>query len=304
MKTYALRKIYRLIRIFLRKRGFILRRISMIDRRDICNDPRQVFYLGGSQVIINVPLEKGRRKIFPVTAEYDPFYCALKLCIKNGSDKAKLKEVLTAYYTTVQPANALEWLGLAHEDAPELAEARPWGAPPPWTDLTVREVDRNVNNDMLHDSGHGDKKLSVEQGWAHCGPVSEDKIQLEVNRLYIALDSIQRLGYDRNYGPGGDIGAKFLFNEGGDWRWTISPGNHRIAIVSALGYKEIPVMAKSVVFRRDVDIWPNVLSGLYTRAGALKYFDNLFEGKVSTIMKPWLEYVQSLYAAEELKQEG
>lgn len=301
MRAYLLRKIHRFIRKFLRKRGFIIRRINMIDRREICNDPRQFLYLGGSRVIINVPLEKGLRKIFPVKAEYDPFYCALSLCLNDGNNRDKLREVLSAYYNMVQPKNALEWLGLEYEDAPALVNAMPWAAPPPWTDLTIKEVDRNVNNDMLHDSGHGDKKLSVEQGWAHCGPVSEDKIRLEVNRLYVALDSIQRLGYDRNYGPGGDIGAKFIFNEDGEWRWMISPGNHRIAIVSALGYEEIPVMAKSVVFRRDVDIWPNVLSGLYTRSGALKYFDNLFYGKISAIMEPWADYVRELLVREGVK---
>ena len=302
MKTLLLRKFYRVIRKYLRRHGFILRKVNMIDRRHICNDPRQFLYLGGSRVIINVPLERGRRKIFPVKAEYDPFYCALSLCLHSGNDREKLREVLKVYYSMVQPKNALEWLGLEYEDAPALANARPWAAPPPWTDLTVKEVDRNVNNDMLHDSGHGDKKLSVDQGWAHCGPVSDEKIRLEVDRLYVALDSIQRLGYDRNYGPGGDIGAKFLFNEEGDWCWTISPGNHRIAIVSALGYEEIPVMAKSIVFRRDVDVWPNVLSGLYTRTGALKYFDNLFVGKESTIMKPWVEYVNTVFVREGKKQ--
>ena len=304
MKAYLLRKVHRYIKKFLRKRGFILRRINMLDRREVCNDPRQVLYLGGSSIIINVPLEKGRRKIFPVTAEYDPFYCALNLSLIHGGDREKLREVLNAYYHMVQPKNALEWLGLDCEDAPELSSVRPWAAPPPWVDLTVKEVDRNVNNDMLHDSGHGDKKLSVAQGWAHCGPVSEDKIKLEVDRLFTALDSIRRLGYDRNYGPGGDIGAKFLFDENGEWRWLISPGNHRIAIVSALGYNEIPVMAKSVVFRRDVDVWPNVLSGLYSRSGALKYFDNLFEGKVSRAMRPWVDYVHSNFIAENSVKKG
>lgn len=298
MKIKFHRKINRFIRKQLRKRGFLLRRINMLDRREVCNDPRQILYFGGSQVILNVPTEKGRRKIFPVTADWDPFYCALKLCVQRGGDKQILKEVLTSYYSTVQPQNALEWLGLESEDAPKLAQAPPWAAPPPWTNLSIKEVDTNVNADMLHDSGHGDKKMTLDQGWAHCGPVSDDKIQLEVERLYVALDSIQSLGYDRNFGPGGDIGAKFLINEAGDWRWLISPGNHRIAIVSALGYKEVPVLAKSLVFRRDVDIWPNVLSGLYTRTGALKYFDNLFHGNIPAVVQPWVETARLLLKTE------
>ena len=131
MKFKYHRQLNRFIRKQLRKRGFLIRRINMLDRRDVCNDPRQILYYGGSHVIINVPVEKGRRKIFPVTADWDPFYCALQLCDRHGGDTQVLHRVLSAYYSMVQPQNALQWLGLEYEDAPQLAQAPPWAAPPP-----------------------------------------------------------------------------------------------------------------------------------------------------------------------------
>ena len=96
--------------------------------------------------------------------------------------------------------------------------------------------------------------------------------------LLAALDSIRRSGYRRHDRADGDIEALVFLREDGEWRWQVSRGLHRAAVLAALETDPIPVRVRGLVFRGDAGVWPNVVSGLYTRRGAEKMFDRIFDG--------------------------
>ena len=45
-----------------------------------------------------------------------------------------------------------------------------------------------------------------------------------------------------------------------------------------MGFTKIDVRVWQVIERRDVELWPNVQSGIYSIQMALKVFDNIYNG--------------------------
>lgn len=63
----------------------------------------------------------------------------------------------------------------------------------------------------------------------------------------------------------------------------LNGGQHRAASLSALGHETIPVRltspsSASIIRRDDVDFWPYVRTGLFSRETALEVFDRIFSG--------------------------
>jgi len=66
---------------------------------------------------------------------------------------------------------------------------------------------------------------------------------------------------------------------GAEWRAFGVGGDHRRAVLAALGWSHAPIQFTDMVLRReDVKSWPNVQNGLFSSAQALRVFDRIFEG--------------------------
>ncbi|WP_147270440.1 hypothetical protein [Halomonas sp. DQ26W] len=61
-----------------------------------------------------------------------------------------------------------------------------------------------------------------------------------------------------------------------DGRWQALVGQHRYAVISALGKPLIDIRVESFVGREEVMLWLGVVSGLFTPAAALEVFDACF----------------------------
>jgi len=113
------------------------------------------------------------------------------------------------------------------------------------------------------------------------GPVSDVKIEIESKRYAKLLESIEKKGYNRSNESDGDIEGGILINSNNDWRIIVNGGQHRAIVLAALGYETIPVRVSRNVYEAEVNYWPNVISGLYTKKGALKLFRTIFDGDAS-----------------------
>lgn len=133
------------------------------------------------------------------------------------------------------------------------------------------------------ESKNGGQKLTIADGWKTYGPVSERLLEVEVERLYGLLESIRRRGYRRHDGRIGDINATVLWRSTDDWKWRITGGDHRAAVLRALDYRHIPVRVVGLVRPEEVSIWPNVDAGLYPPAQALDLFDRLVDGEMASV---------------------
>ncbi|WP_311064850.1 hypothetical protein [Halomonas sp. DWK9] len=209
-----------------------------------------------------------------------PFTLAVKYALQNEASAEEIYTYLKAFYNNFKPQTALEWFNIIDKKADKkLKSEPPWAAIPPWRARSLENyrstIAKGTLNDNLKNGLHADITVS---GWAGCGPVSDEKISIESERLHSVLKSISQHGYKRHNGEDGDIVATALVSERKKWKWVVTNGLHRACVLSALGYSEIPVKINLVIRRSEVDYWPHVASSLYTKKNALSIFDELFNG--------------------------
>ena len=289
-------KLKHLLKAGLERHGYSLQRLDHIKPLDVRaqgNDPRSLLYRGTKQpVLINAPVVAGRGlPLFTfLPSGPHPFVHAVSAALKNtASAKDTIHSVLRSYYDLVQPINALELFGLESEEVPQFANEPSWAAILPWYEESISQWRKIHQASVIMENRTAGRTLTISDGWAWCGPVTEKKLRIETSRLYSLMVSIRRNGLRWHNGTGGDILAVVLMRQDGRWRWQAQTGQHRAAVLSALGFKNIPLCVIKVVNRDDVDVWPNVVSGVFSRSVALRLFDCVFEGALPPIVQPWVD---------------
>jgi hypothetical protein len=259
-------------------------RSTPVDLRAETGDPIAGSYLvPGRPFLIDVPLDRCRSREFHLGPDSQhPFVRCVKeiasgiSCVEEGS--------LVRHYAHNAHISRLrstaELLGL--KDAPGLgrlsslfAVVKPWEYGDPLKFSSVRQLSAEVES-----RDHG-TKLDVD---SNNGSPGMWKATMNFQRLVKVYHSIQQNGYRRHSGLDGDIEGYILINER-DWCFVVGCGHHRAATLAALGYETIPVRVmnhrRTSVRRAEVDSWPHVRSGLYTREQALGVFDQIFSGNSS-----------------------
>jgi hypothetical protein len=168
-------------------------------------------------------------------------------------------EALSAYYAAHQPQTAAEAHWLRYPSPGVGPIELPW---------IVREAPNTYT---------GEKGLGIDHGISMYGPCSEKKVKLEYTRLRDLSQSIARRGYD----PDGlsDITGNFL-RKGNDFRFFVTGGKHRAAVLGHIGTEHIPVTFTDhwprVVDDRESRSWPIVVHGRLSEQVAQGIFDSYF----------------------------
>ncbi|WP_372372540.1 hypothetical protein ACDI10_10400 [Vreelandella venusta] len=249
-----------------------------VDARRHLSNPLELNYLyPGKELLLDAPMEWGfglfnlsghRRFLNDVMQE--AFY-------KPGRERDLLREALRVFYAEWQPANAAEFLGVSSDQAGGLVDVPPWQAYSPWDSYNAAEKSAKRQRTELRENARIlGRHLGINAGWKFCGPVSEDKLEVEVERLARVLESIRDQGVCRHDGTDGDIRASVLTHSDGRWRWVVHGGQHRYAVISALGAPRAVIRVERFIRREDVALWPTVTSGFFSQETALKIFDNYF----------------------------
>jgi hypothetical protein len=249
-------------------------------------NPRALRYLKKSgEFLITGKVEDGRSLfVFPLDDKNrHPFVravqAALDVSLIGGDEKEAIRRRLMGFYSLYRPASAAEVLGAAAEEIPMLGDQPPWVVIKPWEDMSVQErIEKIIRTEREDNSQVSTAPMSVEHGCNFCGPVSGEKLSVEAERLYKIMKSVIKNGFMRHDFKDGDIRADILVQTSGNWKWLVKSGQHRVAVLSALGYREFPIRVESIVCRDEVDFWPQVLAGNYSREMALRVFDNIFSG--------------------------
>lgn len=267
-----------------------------VDLRAIGNNPKALSYYTGTdrQVLIDVDFVKGRGlETYSLSNDSNhPFIVAIKSALTSDDCKGELKDKLSRYYDFVQPQNAASWLGFEHGEVVGLDNQPAWLTLLPWENSSIEQKKRGRTDCADEDNKEHGSNLAIGEGWRDFGPVSEKVLELEVHRLYSLMLSIEKNGVMRSNAEGGDIGAIVLMKEDNDFCWMVEwGGQHRAAAISAMGSKSVPIRVWQVVERKDVYLWPNVQSGLYSIEAALKIFDKIFDGvSLSKVTQYWERY--------------
>lgn len=272
----------------LSSKGFYrIHRVPPVDLRDLLDDPVEALTRSsGNPALINVPVNhcRGLSPVaFPCTKDAAHPFIETALGILNGSVTRYDGSPLQVYYDRFQPANLAGLLGLDTDHPSPLSRMSPYTyAFFPWDGIPNINNSRDARKVISLENKSQGVRLSPKTGWQLCGPVSGRKGELEFMRLSKILESIQRNGYNRHNDYDGDISGQVLVR-GEQYVIIITPGDHRIAALAALGYENVPVRIGSkpvpIVFRTDVKLWPAVRSGMMSEKQALCVFDRVFEGR-------------------------
>lgn len=240
--------------------------------------PGLLNYVNSRYILLDVDINLVREQHLAVGVKHDPFVRALRNCIESDCSKNKLKESLSKYYESYQPETALDLFNLDKIDAPSLANSKPWEVPYPWVDYSIVEWSNIIQDVTKNENIRNGYKLTISDGVHTWGPVTKLKLEVEVKRFYQLLIDIKKNSYMRNDSIDGDIVLDALCDENGEWRYINRGGTHRLSVLAGLGKQRIQARIQSLIYKKDHEIWPNVISKLYTKNGALKLFDRFFNG--------------------------
>lgn len=206
-------------------------------------------------------------------------YTATLLEYARGETSGYQGSSLQHYYERWQPKNIREaFLELPRdrelENAPShLVNLYPWSA------KSVAEADETMKAACYRDHvEHGRPDITVaEHGYNGHGPVSEDVMRLEFDRLVRVYESLAAHGYRREYG---DIRV-LAVRRGDEYRFILSGGgHHRTAAMKALGYRTVSVTFNNLptIFdAADIPRWAQVIDGIWSERMARAYVDHMFD---------------------------
>lgn len=197
---------------------------------------------------------------------WHPFTAFLKEYISNPSIDYD-NSILKRYYELFKPKNQAEALFVQEDEtmAPlnsnsAMSLLMPWSLYP-----------RIFLSEKHLDKSHG---MHIQ------GPVSREKGKFEFNRLIELYLSIKTHGYDYSKESATHFISGFFLRKGNDWRFILTSGHHRTAVLSALNYFTIPMTFKRsfprVIDYEDINEWPQVKKGHISRNLAEKVFLEYF----------------------------
>lgn len=235
---------------------------------------------GNARFVIDLPLAdcRGNKTMgFPcVPGAGHPFVETARLLIASP-DLPYEQTPLHDFYQRHRPRTAAEHLGVACSH-PDLARhpsttVYPW-APPP----TAREESRRRARIRAENQRHG-VDFGPDDGFAHFGPITARRGDFELARLRRLVLGVRdqgfRIGADRD-----GVCSAHLLIDGAERRALIENGQHRIAVLAALGRHTAPIwVLPRPVRRSQVASWPGVRAGVFTRDQALDVFDRLMAGR-------------------------
>lgn len=258
-----------------------------LDLRATFHDPISAWYLyGGRPFLIDVELHRCRAwgpTGFPCDVDAgNPFVDTL-VRQRDYGPVSYDGSLLAEYYRTCIPGNAAEVLGIQPETASSgIKKCTRLGYVFPWEHADpANRSSRRYSVVQNENTRGGITDVAIDEH-PHFGPVSRQKGELELNRLVDVFVSIQQNGFDEWHPQAKSVTAGTVLVLENEWRVHIRKGNHRIAALTALGYRSVPIRFEArvplIVRREDVDYWPHVRDGLFTKKQALDVFDRIFHG--------------------------
>jgi len=246
------------------------------------HSPVELNYLGLDECLTSIPVDKYRSHLLGFLAQDHPFVKTIQE-IKQGLQQYQDSE-LKRFYNDFQPKSFCDVLSIYDQtfsEVPAMGAVTPWRARTPLQQLKKVCVDTSVSPLLGVEAYKFGVKPEGNFGWQFFGPVSDAVGLLEFERLKSVYESISTKGYCPP--PKSHIHGEFLISDN-DWVWINLGGKHRCAALIAMNYSEIPIRVRgeygaAFVRRSEVDYWPNVLNGLFSRGQALQFFDKMMLGR-------------------------
>lgn len=209
-------------------------------------------------------------------AGFHPFVAALQ-AIHSGIDEPSYTgSLLERYYQSWTPSNGRQ-VYPGFDQAPfELETVSPRTIHSPWMEACPEHRQILMERTIAYENAAADEpNLPPTAGYGLHGPVSSKKGQIEFQRLIRVYGAIKEKGFDRTISKE-DMTA-IAIERDGDYRFCIMHGQHRMAALTVLKYKLVPVRITKVLYYDEIAHWPQVYRGVWSPTQARAYIDHLFD---------------------------
>jgi len=240
---------------------------------------------GHRPVLITVRLDQCRwtgATGFPYGPDAAHPYVRTLVQYHNGGKPAAGESYLSRYYASFQPRSLAEFQGLGTDGHPLLSSLPPLNIYP-WSSVSLAQLHAflaGVGNDYALPPS-----FRVVRS---CGPKPADFTQARLDRLIGLYNTIKAQGFRTKLNPKLSYFDQFPVGDvmvrGTETRIILANGQHRAAVLSALGRESAPLLLGVVhprgpyrIDRSAVDAWPLVRDGLYHKDQALRIFDGIFD---------------------------
>jgi hypothetical protein len=130
----------------------------------------------------------------------------------------------------------------------------------------------------------GEFGLGHNHGHSAFGPVSQQKLKLEIFRIKTCLKSLKKNGYIQwQLFPkiDSDLPRCYMLKKiSGECSFHVVSGKHRVACMAYLGWKNIPIkfdiLLSRIVLEEECAKWPGVINGCYNEKQAIDIFNTYF----------------------------
>lgn len=178
----------------------------------------------------------------------------------QGRSRQGVMDFLEAYFEAFCPTNLADVCCLQHVEP--LATLSPFHRFEPWR--------RTISRVSGHD-GSGNQNF---------GPVSRTRLEKEADRIVALCRSLEHEGYRPEAYDDGYIRG-YLLTRDEEFVFVVTKGQHRTAVLSALGEKTFaaqfdPKMPR-LIDAKTLPMWPHVTSGYCTPELASVMFNRHFE---------------------------
>jgi hypothetical protein len=261
-------------------------------RGTTCASPMDAFHVtGGLPALVDVALEQcrwaGASALSYARDEGHPYVRTLLDYEAGCVDYAQ--SYLKAYWRAWQPPTLAEFYGLRSDECHHLLRATP-----PMHDVMPWSAQRSIgymeNREWLNDAGY--RALDAEgcPPASSCGPKPDWYGEARFEHLIGLYQRIKVDGYRDHARPALPYFQQHAVGQllltGDQCRVVLLNGQHRAAILAALGYRRLPVIVHAqshrgptVVRREEAHLWPLVRRHVFSVEQALAIFDAVFHGE-------------------------
>ena len=223
-----------------------------------------------------VPFSLGRTirgSSFDKNLMLDPYG---KFCmdIFNGVDNKVIFKNLLKVFDKEKDLTAADIVHLRNNA--KLKKYPAWAVVMPWEKLSIEEKfdsypdifykNRSSKDLTFEDSS----RLSIIETM-----YSKKSLESKVNQMKKLFKSIKCHGLKKNT----SLPKINILIDANEWRWFMGDaGNHRSYICSCFDFELFESRVSSIINKREVNSWPNVINGTYSVKEAESIFDSYFDG--------------------------
>jgi len=292
------KKLSRTINNLLSNLGLKIVNLNSIGPLDLISkniDPITAQYLFGlNQVIVEMKFAECRtnRWFDMFENSLDPgIFATMKAIKKNLKGKVLLDDIyltLKEYKSLIGINNAQDFLDIEPTENNILNSYPWWAAVNPWDNRTFDYMLKFHPIEVKKDRLKNGMKILSNDPYEIMEENEQRSLKSHAKQYAKLTEEIKEKGFKYGNDFGYVLAELFILNN--EFRWKIGgEGNHRAAVAVALGIKKIPVVVNKIIRLDEIQYWPNVANGIFTKDQATKIFNNIFFAQPSKINYKWIK---------------